>query len=177
MNTLQSLHGHLSGFHFLIFWRKIGSVAQSLMLEGTKFQILGRRYDNVSVPYNAVFTLYERKLTSWRRLYGTLASLNNSHIIFGAMRCLTLYISRANFWMFRWWIVKELSFWRSSQKEELLSLWTKRSALSWSLFILLSSVRLWNIAQPCWGETQIKKAKVYYILITYFYSEKKVNII
>ena len=41
MNTLQSLHGHLSGFHFLIFLRKIGSVAQSLMLEGTKFQILG----------------------------------------------------------------------------------------------------------------------------------------
>ena len=32
-------------------------------------------------------------------------------------------------------------------------------------------------AQPCWGETQIKKTKVYYILITYFYSEKKVNII
>ena len=62
MNTLQSLHGHLSGFHFLIFWRKIGSVAQSLMLEGSKFQILGPRYDNVAVPYNTVFTLYERKV-------------------------------------------------------------------------------------------------------------------
>ena len=54
MYTLHSLHGHLSGFHFLIFWRKIGSVAQSLMPEGTKFQILGPRYDNVSVPYNTV---------------------------------------------------------------------------------------------------------------------------
>ena len=32
------------------------------MLEGTKFQILGPRYDNVSVPYNTVFTLYERKV-------------------------------------------------------------------------------------------------------------------
>ena len=48
MYTLQSLHGHLSGFHFLIFWQKIGSVAQSLMSEGTKFQVLGPRYDNVS---------------------------------------------------------------------------------------------------------------------------------
>ena len=64
MHTLQSLHGHVSCFHFLIFWRKIGSVAQSLMSEGTKFQILGPRYDNVSVPYNTVFTLYDRKLTS-----------------------------------------------------------------------------------------------------------------
>ena len=105
MYTLQSLHGHLSGFHFLIFWRKIGSVAQSLMSEGTKFQILGLRYDNVSVPYNTVFTLYERKRTSWHRLYVTLAPLNNSHIIFRAMRCLTLFISRATttftiFWDF-----------------------------------------------------------------------------
>ena len=107
MYILQSLHGHLPSFHFLIFWRKIGSVAQSLISEGTKFQILGPTYDNVSVPYNTVFKLYERKLTSRCRLYGTLASLNNSHIILGAMRCLTLYISKLNFWMFRWWIVKE----------------------------------------------------------------------
>ena len=64
MYTFQSLHGHLSGFHFLIFLQKIVSVAQSLMSEGTKFQILGPRYDNVSVPCNTVFTLYERKLTS-----------------------------------------------------------------------------------------------------------------
>ena len=61
---LQSLHGHLSGFHFLIFWRTIGPVAQSVMSKGTKFQSLGPRYDNVSVPCNTVFELYERKLTS-----------------------------------------------------------------------------------------------------------------
>ena len=111
MYILYSLHGHLSGFHFLIFWRKIYSLAQSLISKGTKFQILGARYDNVSVPYNTVFILYERKLTSWRRLYGTLASLNNLHVIFGVIRWLTLSISRASFWMFQWWIVKELSFW------------------------------------------------------------------
>ena len=64
MYTLQNLHGHLSGFYFLIFWQKIGSVAQSLMSEGTKFQILGPKYDNVSVTYNTVFTFYERILTS-----------------------------------------------------------------------------------------------------------------
>ena len=38
MYTLQSLHGHLSGFHFLIFWRKMCSVAQSLISKGTKFK-------------------------------------------------------------------------------------------------------------------------------------------
>ena len=64
MYTLQNLHGHLSGFHFLIFWLKIGSVAQSLMSEGTKLQILGPRYEKISVPYSTVFTLSERKLTS-----------------------------------------------------------------------------------------------------------------
>ena len=66
MNTLQSLHGHLSGFHFLIFLRKIGSVAQSLMLEGTKFQFLGPRYDNVSVPYNTVLLIASAKSRSAR---------------------------------------------------------------------------------------------------------------
>ena len=43
---------------FLIFWQKIGSVVQSLMSKGTKFQILGWWFDNVSVPYNTVFTFY-----------------------------------------------------------------------------------------------------------------------
>ena len=57
MHILQSLHGHLSGFHFLIFWRKFCSVARSLMSKGTKFQILGPRYDNVSVPLTQ-FLLY-----------------------------------------------------------------------------------------------------------------------
>ena len=36
--------------------------------------------------------------------------------------------------MFQWWILKELSFWRSSQKEEVLSLWTRRSVLEVYLF-------------------------------------------
>ena len=72
MHNLQSLHGHLSGFHFLIFWQKICSVAQSLIPKRTKFQVLGPRYDNVSVPYNTAFTLYEQKLSSWRKLYGLL---------------------------------------------------------------------------------------------------------
>ena len=62
MYTLQSLHGHLSGFHFLIFWQKIGSVAQSLMSERGKFQIVGPRYDNVSIPYNTVFPLHNLRL-------------------------------------------------------------------------------------------------------------------
>ena len=62
MYTLQNLHGHLSGFHCLIFWQKICSVAQSLMSEGTKFQILGPRYDNVSVTYNTVFTFMSKNL-------------------------------------------------------------------------------------------------------------------
>ena len=43
MYTLQSLHGYLSGFHFLIFWRKNCCVAQSLISKGTKFQILVQR--------------------------------------------------------------------------------------------------------------------------------------
>ena len=62
MNTLQSLHGHLSGFHFLIFLRKIDSVAQSLMLEGTKFQILDPRYDNVSVHITQFLHYMSEKL-------------------------------------------------------------------------------------------------------------------
>ena len=73
MNTLQSLHGHLSDFHFLIFLRKIGSVAQSLMLEETKFQILGPRYkkkcslfnslsiDKVSMSHLISFSRYQTK--------------------------------------------------------------------------------------------------------------------
>ena len=60
MNTLQSLHGQLSGLHFLIFWRKVGSVAPSLMSEGTKFQTLGPRYDNVSVPYNSFYIVWAK---------------------------------------------------------------------------------------------------------------------
>ena len=47
--------------------------------------------------------------------------------------------------MSRWWIVMELSFWRSSYKEEILLRWIKCRSLSWSLFILLFSVRLWKI--------------------------------
>ena len=62
MYILQSPHGDLSGFHFLIFRQKICSVAQSVISKGTKFQVLGMRYDSVSVPYNTIFTLYERKL-------------------------------------------------------------------------------------------------------------------
>ena len=38
MHILQSLHEHLSDFHFLIFWRKISSVAKSLMSKRTKIQ-------------------------------------------------------------------------------------------------------------------------------------------
>ena len=117
MYILQSLHWHLCGFYFSILWQRNCSVAQSLLSKGTKFQILCPRYDNISVPCNAVFILYEQKLTSWRILYRTLASLNNSHIVFGAMRCLTLYISRACSWMFRWWIVKELSFEEACRKK------------------------------------------------------------
>ena len=120
-------------------------VIQSLMSKGTKFQILGPRYDNVSVTYNSAFTLCEWKLTFQHGLFGTAASLISFHIIFGAIRCLTLYISRASFWMFPWWIVKELFSWRSLYKKEVLSLWTKRTALFWRLFILLFSFRLWNI--------------------------------
>ena len=52
MYILQSLHEHISGFHFLIFWQKIASVVQPLISKETKYQILGPRYDNVSVPYN-----------------------------------------------------------------------------------------------------------------------------
>ena len=99
-NILRRLHRHHSGFHILIFWWKNCSVTQSLISKGTKFQFLGPRYDNISIPYNTVFTLYDWKLASWRRLCGTLASLNNSHIIFGATRCLSLYILRASFWCF-----------------------------------------------------------------------------
>ena len=62
MNNLRSLHGHLSGFHFLIFLRKVGSVAQSLMLEGTKFQILDPRYDNVSVHITQFLQYMSEKL-------------------------------------------------------------------------------------------------------------------
>ena len=64
MYILQNLYGHLSGFHFLIVWQKNCPVAQSLISDGTKFQNLGPRYDNASVPYNTVFTLSERKPTS-----------------------------------------------------------------------------------------------------------------
>ena len=64
MYTLQSLHGHLSGFHFLIFWRKIGSVAQPLMSEETKLQILGRGITTSQYHITQFFTLHERKLTS-----------------------------------------------------------------------------------------------------------------
>ena len=135
MYTLQSLHGHLSCFHFLISCRKNCSVAQSLISKRTKFQILGPWYDNVSVPYNTLFTLHEQKITSWRRLYGTLASLNNLHIIFAAIWCLILYILRASFWVTRWSIVNKKP----------VETWTKCGAPSWSLFILLFSVWLWNI--------------------------------
>ena len=47
MYTLQSLHEYLSSFHFLIFWRKVGSVVQSLISEGTKFQILGQHVSTI----------------------------------------------------------------------------------------------------------------------------------
>ena len=42
---------------------------------------------------------------------------------------------RASFWVTRWSIVNE----------KLVEIWTKRGALSWSLFILLFSIWLWNI--------------------------------
>ena len=84
---------------YIFYKRKICSFAQSFISEGTKFQILGLIYDNIFVLYNTVFTLYERTFTS--DVCGTLASLNNSHITFGAIRCLTLYLSRASFLMFQ----------------------------------------------------------------------------
>ena len=43
MHNLQSLYEYLSGFHFLIFWPKICSAAQSLISKRTKFQIVGPR--------------------------------------------------------------------------------------------------------------------------------------
>ena len=64
MYILQSLHGDLSGFHFLIIWQKNCSAVQYLISKGSKLQILHSSYDNVSVLYNIVFTLYEQKLTS-----------------------------------------------------------------------------------------------------------------
>ena len=53
MYILQNLHGR-HGFHFLIFWRQIYSLALSVIPKGTKSQILDPRYDNVSVPYNLI---------------------------------------------------------------------------------------------------------------------------
>ena len=41
MYILLNLYGDLSDFHFLIFWRKMCSIAQSLISKGNKFQILG----------------------------------------------------------------------------------------------------------------------------------------
>ena len=69
MNTLQSLHGHLSGFHFLIFLRKIGSVAQSLMLEGIKFQILGPRLTKLTIETIEQGVKYVQSLASFWYLY------------------------------------------------------------------------------------------------------------
>ena len=43
MYNFQSLYEYLSGFHFLTFWPKICSAAQSVISKGTKFQIVGPR--------------------------------------------------------------------------------------------------------------------------------------
>ena len=48
---------------FNFFAEKLVSVAQSLMSQGTKSQILDPRYGNVLALYNTVFTFYEQKRT------------------------------------------------------------------------------------------------------------------
>ena len=60
MYTLQSLHGHLSGFHFLIIWRKNCCVAPSPISKGTKLQILGPRMNKK--PYFEGFQCSIKKL-------------------------------------------------------------------------------------------------------------------
>ena len=48
----------------------------------------------------------------------TLLTFNNLHIIFGVIRCLTLYISRASFWIFWWCIVKEFFFFEKAHRKK-----------------------------------------------------------
>ena len=47
---LQSLHGHLPGFHLLIFCLKTIKVAADLISSGIIFQIFGPKLDKVALP-------------------------------------------------------------------------------------------------------------------------------
>jgi len=143
--NLHSLQGHLTGIHFLILswnWTKDGNDFSS---SGTIFQILGAKLEIVSVPNLTVLTLGYLSETPLLRLW--LFSDNSKILLIklGEKPFKYLKISVARRCKFIWWIVTWLSFLSISSKVKLQSEYVILRAHSWILFILLLSVREWNI--------------------------------
>ena len=108
------------------------------------FGIIPQIWANVSVPYLTVLTFLVISLFSEGSLTLYLRG-KTCFMISGESPFKTLYSSIARVWMFRSWVVKELSLIRSSSNEETFSSYTTRKDLSWILFIRLFNFRLWNI--------------------------------
>ena len=59
--VLHNLQSHPTGFQILILDLNSESVLEFLILKGTKFHVLGPRYDRDSIPYLTVLILLVRR--------------------------------------------------------------------------------------------------------------------
>ena len=132
INDLQSLHGQFSGFHSRILFLNRLRVFRIFMLFGIFCQIFGPMCLRLSVPQDTVLTLLVIKIF-WFGYLNLFSKGNTSFMISGDILLATLYNSMASVWILRSCIVKELSFSKSSSKEERLSFYTKQSPFSFSL--------------------------------------------
>ena len=143
---LQSRHGHVSGFHFLMAFLKFFKESISFKCDGIVSHILGSRHLILSKPWFTVFTFSIINCGLFLKLYWpAYLKGKRSFKISGEIPGCTSYISIASLLRFLWCIETDLSLSMRFSKDDFLSLYIKRRHLSCILFILLFFVWLWHI--------------------------------
>ena len=129
---LQSLHGQFSSFQVFIFDLNSFSDALSFSLLGKLFNIL--EPTRVSILSLTVRMFRDLNLSLFLRGYQNSIKSKTSFMISGVSFILTLNISKSNFCELRLWILKELSFAKSSLNVELWSWYAILKALECNLY-------------------------------------------
>ena len=139
---LHGLHREFIGFHSLIPFLKATTIVNSFNSKGTISQILGPKYEILSLPLKQILRLALQNL-NWFVNYN-LYDFDISLIMEGNIFRHTLNISVANICRFLVCIATDLSCSNSFFKDDDLSPYNRHKHLSCRRLILFI-IRLWNI--------------------------------